>query len=57
MKIIMFGNSLMLLCIALFVLAGLKIMPVYAFWPANILLIVGFIMATIGFFSKDTEHK
>ena len=57
MKIIMFGNSLILLSIALFVLAGLKIMPVYAFWPAIILLIVGFIMATIGFFSKDTEHK
>ncbi len=29
MKIIMFGNSLMLLSIALFVLAGLKIMPVF----------------------------
>ena len=57
MKIIMFGNSLMLLSIALFVLAGLIIMPVYAFWPAIILLIIGFIMATIGFFSKDTEHK
>lgn len=54
MKKIMFRNSLMLLSIALFVLAGLKIMPVYAFWPAIILLVVGFIMATIGFFSKDS---
>jgi len=53
MKKIMFGNSLMLLSIALFVLAGLKIMPVYAFWPAIILLIIGFAMAAIGFFSKD----
>ena len=53
MKKIMFGNSLMLLSIALFVLAGLKIMPVYVFWPAIILLVIGFVMAVIGFFSKD----
>ena len=53
MKKIMFGNSLMLLSIALFVLAGLEIMPVYAFWPAIILLVIGFVMAVIGFFSKD----
>lgn len=53
MKKIMFGNSLMLLSIALFVLAGLKIMPVYSFWPAIILLVIGFVMAMVGFFSKS----
>ena len=53
MKKIMFGNSLMLLSIAFFVLVGLKNMPVYIFWPAMILLIVGFIMAVVGFFSNS----
>jgi hypothetical protein len=53
MKKIMFGNSLMLLGIALFILAGLEIMPVYAFWPAIVLLVIGFVMAVMGFFSKD----
>jgi hypothetical protein len=53
MKKIMFGNSLMLLGIALCILAGLKIMPVYVFWPAIFLLVIGFVMAVIGFFSKD----
>lgn len=57
MKKIMFGNSLMLLSIALFVLAGLEIMPVYVFWPALILLGIGFIMAVNGFFTKDNERK
>lgn len=57
MKKIMFGNSLMLLSIALFVLAGLKIMPVYTFWPALILLGIGFIMAVVGFFRKDNERN
>lgn len=57
MKKIMFGNSLMLLSIALFILAGLEIMPVYVFWPAIILLIIGFIMAAIGFFTKDSKRN
>lgn len=57
LKKIMFGNSLMLLSIAMFVLAGLKIMPVYIFWPALILLGSGFIMAVVGFFTKDNERK
>lgn len=57
MKKIMFGNSLMLLGIAMFVLAGLKIMPVYVYWPALILLGIGFIMAVVGFFTKDNECK
>lgn len=55
MKKIMFGNSLMLLGIALLILMGLNIMPIYAFWPAAILVLVGFIMAVIGFFSKDNK--
>lgn len=53
MKKISFGNSLMLLGIALLVLAGLEIMPVYAFWPAVILVLCGFILAIIGFAIKD----
>jgi hypothetical protein len=53
MKKIMFGNSLMLLGIALIVLAGLNIMSVYFFWPAIFLVVIGFVMAVIGFFSKD----
>lgn len=52
MKKIMFGNSLMLLGIALLILAGLKIMPIYAFWPAVILVLAGFMMTVIGYFSK-----
>lgn len=55
MKKIMFGNSLMLLGIALLILMGLNIMPIYAFWLAAILVLVGFIMAVIGFFSKDNK--
>ena len=39
--------------LAFFVLVGLKNMPVYIFWPAMILLIVGFIMAVVGFFSNS----
>jgi hypothetical protein len=48
MKKIMFGNSLMLLGIALLILAGLEIMPIYVFWPAVILVLAGFMMAVIG---------
>lgn len=55
MKKIMFGNSLMLLGIALLILMGLNIMPIYVFWPADILVLVGSIMAVIGFFSKDNK--
>lgn len=51
----MFGNSLMLLSIALLILVGLNIMPIYAFWPAVILVLIGFIMAVIGFFSKNNK--
>ena len=57
MKKIMFGNSLMLLGIALLILAGLEIMPIYVFWPAVILVLAGFMMAVIGYFSKDNKEK
>ena len=52
MKKIMFGNSLMLFGIALLIVAGLEIMPIYVFWPAVILVLAGFMMAVIGYFSK-----
>ena len=57
MKKIMFGNSLMLLGIALLILAGLEIMPIYVFWPAVILVLAGFMMAVIGYFSKGNMEK
>ena len=57
MKKIMFGNSLMLLGIALLILAGLEIMPIYVFWPAVILVLAGFIMAVIEYFSKGNKEK
>ena len=57
MKKIMFGNSLMLLGIALLILAGLEIMPIYVFWLAVILVLAGFMMAVIGYFSKGNKEK
>ncbi len=57
MKKIMFGNSLMLLGIALLILAGLEIMPIYVFWPAVMLVLAGFMMAVIGYFSKGNKEK
>lgn len=57
MKKIMFGNSLILLGIALLILAGLEIMPIYVFWPAVILVLAGFMMSVIGYFSKDNKEK
>lgn len=57
MKKIMFGNSLMLLGIALLILAGLEIMQIYVFWPAVILVLAGFMMAVIGYFSKGNMEK
>ena len=53
----MFGNSLMLLGIALLILAGLEIMPIYVFWPAVILVLAGFMMVVIGYFSKGNKEK
>lgn len=57
MKKIMFGNSLMLFGIALLILAGLEIIPIYVFWPAVILVLAGFMMAVIGYFSKGNKEK
>ena len=57
MKKIKFGNSLMLFGIALLILAGLEIMPIYVFWPAVILVLAGFMMAVIGYFSKGNKEK
>ena len=57
MKKIMFGNSLMLLGITLLILAGLEIMPIYVFWLAVILVLAGFMMVVIGYFSKGNKEK
>ena len=51
MKKIMFGNSLMLLGIAIMILAGLELIYIGIVWASFLLI---FIMAVIGFFSKDS---
>lgn len=55
MKKIMFGNSLMLLGIAIMILAGLEVIYVGSMWAAFLLIITGFIMAVVGFFNKDIK--
>lgn len=55
MKKIMFGNSLMLLGIAIMILARLELIYIGAMWASFLLIIVGFIMAAIGFFNKDSK--
>lgn len=55
MKKIMFGNSLMLLGIAIMILAGLKLIYVGTMWASFILIAVGFIMALVDFFSNDSK--
>jgi len=47
----------MLFGIALLILAGLEIMPIYVFWPAAILVLTGFTMDVIVYFSKDNKEK
>ena len=54
MKKIMFGNSLMLLGIAIMILAGLELIYIGIMWASFLLIPLGFIMAVIGFFSKDS---
>ena len=54
MKKIMFGNSLMLLGIAIMILASLELIYIGIMWASFLLIPVGFIMAVIGFFSKDS---
>lgn len=53
MKKILFGNSLMLLGIAIMILAGFKLIYVGAMWVAFLLLIMGFVMACVGFFGNE----
>ena len=55
MKNIMFGNSLMLLGIAVLILAGLELIYVGALWASFFLIIIGFIMAAVGFFSGNDK--
>lgn len=54
MKKIMFGNSLMLLGIAIMVFANYGFTYGGILWASFILIPVGFIMSTVGFFSKDS---
>lgn len=50
----MFGNSLMLLGIAIMILAGLKLVYIGMMWASFLLIPTGFIMAAIGFFRRDS---
>ena len=54
MKKIMFGNSLMLLGIAIMILAELELIYVGIIWASFLLIPIGFIMTVMGFFSKDS---
>lgn len=51
----MFGNSLMLLDIAIMMLAGLKLIYDGAIPAAVLLITVGFIMAVVGFFGTNSK--
>lgn len=55
MKKIMFGNSLMLLGIAIMILAGLELIYIGIMWASFLLISVGFIMAVIGFLAKTVK--
>lgn len=54
---IMFGNSLMLLGIAIMILAGLELIYIGIMWASFLLIPVGFIMAVIGFLAKTVKFK
>ena len=54
MKKIMFGISFMFLGIVIMILVGLELIYIVIMWASFLLLPVGFIMAVIGFFSKDS---
>ena len=41
--------------ITIMILAGLKVIYVGTLWVSFLLIIVGFVMATIGFFGKDSK--
>lgn len=53
MKNIMFGNSLMILAVAILVMAGFELIPSIICWAAFLLLFIGFIIAVEGYFNKD----
>lgn len=54
MKKIMFGNSLMLLGLAIYVITQLCVFPVHnAYYPSLIILLIGFVLAVVGFFSEE----
>ena len=55
MKNIMFGNSLMLLSIFLFMWCGFMKSMYVLMWVAIALILIGFIMAIVGYISKDKE--
>ncbi len=55
MKKIMFGNSLMLLAIFLFMWCGFMKSMYALMWAAIALILIGFIMAIVGYISKDKE--
>ena len=55
MKKIMFGNSLMLLAIFLFMWCGFMKSMYALMWDAIALILIGFIMAIVGYISKDKE--
>lgn len=53
MKQIMFGNSLMLLAIFLFMWCGFMETMCALAWVAIALMFIGFTMAIVGYVSKD----
>lgn len=55
MKKIMFGNSLMLLAIAILKLVEMSIIYPQAVYVSFLLIPVGLIMAVIGFFSGNSK--
>lgn len=55
MKNIMFGNSLMLLAIFLFMWSDFTKSMYALIWVAIALILIGFIIAIVGYVSKDKE--
>ena len=55
MKNIMFGNSLMLLAIFLFMWSGFMKSMYVLMWIAIALILIGFIIAVVGYISKDKK--
>ena len=55
MKNIMFGNSLMLLAIFFFMWCGFMKSMYVLMWIAIALILIGFIIAVVGYISKDKK--